>query len=118
MNYEEFLKTKEINTPPCGFDVNKDDLNNKMFDFQKDICSWALKKGRAAILIGCGCGKTIIQLEWANKVYEHTGKNVLIIAPLSVTTQTKREADKFGIPNVHVCRVPEDVKPGINIINY
>lgn len=118
MTYEEFLKTKEINTKPVGFDIDRNELCDKMYDFQKDICLWALKKGRSAILIGCGCGKTVIQLEWACKVYDHTKKNVLIIAPLSVVEQTKREAEKFGLYTVHICRSQSDVRDGINIINY
>lgn len=118
MTYDEFLKTKEVNTIPVGFDVDKNNLNNHMFDFQKDICTWALKKGKAAILIGCGCGKTIIQLEWAWNVYDHTHQNVLIIAPLSVVKQTEREAEKFGMRHIKVCRTDEDVADGVNITNY
>ena len=103
---------------PTGFDVDKSELNNNMFDFQKDLCKWALKKGKSAILIGCGCGKTIIQLEWASKVHKHTGKSVLILAPLSVVNQTAKEAVKFGIETVHICRSQEDVRDGLNITNY
>ncbi|MBQ1286355.1 MAG: helicase [Lachnospiraceae bacterium] len=118
MKYSEFLKTKAITMMPSGFDVDADDLNKNMFDFQKDLCRWALKKGRSAILIGCGCGKTVIQLEWAMQVYKHTGKNVLILAPLSVVNQTAQEADKFRIGKVRVCRTQDDVRDGINITNY
>lgn len=116
--YEQFLETKKTHTIPVGFDVERNELCPAMYDFQKDICLWALKKGKCAVLIGCGCGKTIIQLQWAEKVYQHTGENVLIIAPLSVVEQTKNEAEKFGIITVNVCRKQDDVKPGINIINY
>lgn len=118
MNYKEFLKTKEIRTLECGIDVNKEDLNRYMFDFQKDLCKWALKKGKAAILIGCGCGKTILQLEWANQIYKSTGRDILILAPLSVVHQTANEGAKFGIEHVTVCRSQKDVRHGINITNY
>ena len=118
MDYKEFLKTKAIVATPTGFDIDKSELNENMFDFQKDLCKWALKKGKSAILIGCGCGKTIIQLEWAHQVHVHTGKSVLILAPLSVVNQTAKEAEKFGIETVHVCRTQADVKDGLNITNY
>lgn len=118
MDYKEFLKTKAIVATPTGFDIDKSELNENMFDFQKDLCKWALKKGKSAILIGCGCGKTIIQLEWAHQVHVHTGKSVLILAPLSVVNQTSKEATKFGIETVHVCRTQADVKDGLNITNY
>mgnify|MGYP002626502807 CR=1 FL=1 len=118
MDYREFLKQKEIRTRECGFDINKAELNRCMFDFQKDICRWALNKGKSAILIGCGCGKTIIQLEWANQVHRRTGRDILILAPLSVVRQTKDEAEKFGIGDVTICRSQNDCRPGINITNY
>lgn len=116
--YHDFLKTKAITATPSGFDVESADLNRNMFDFQKDLCRWALKKGKSAILIGCGCGKTIIQLEWAHQVHVYTNKPVLILAPLSVVNQTAKEARKFGIETVNVCRSQNDVKDGLNITNY
>lgn len=119
MDYKEFLKQKELQTIQAGFDVDKETLNHYMFPFQKDITSWALKKGRCAILIGCGLGKSLCQLEWANQICKKHNRNVLIVAPLSVVKQTAREAEKFKIETpVHVCRTQEDVKDGINITNY
>lgn len=118
MDYQEFLKTKELRTIEAGFDVDRDEICPMAFDFQKDLIQWACKKGKAAILIGCGCGKTIIQLSWAELVHKHTGGDVLIVAPLSVVQQTKREAEKFHIMSVNVCRTQADVKPGLNITNY
>lgn len=116
--YQEFLKTKELKSIEAGFDLDRHMINHLAFEFQKDIICWACKKGKAAILTGCGSGKTMMQLEWARAVYRHTGRNVLIIAPLSVVSQTKEEANKFGIKDVTVCRTKEDVKTGINITNY
>jgi hypothetical protein len=57
------------------------------------------------------------QLEWAKQVHQHTGGNVLVLAPLAVSKQTKREGEKFNI-ETHICRTQDDVKPGINITNY
>ena len=118
MTYQEFLKTKEIKSIEAGFDVERDEICPMLFDFQKDLVQWACKKGRAAILIGCGCGKTAISLAWAELVIKHNGGDILIVAPLSVVEQTKREAEKFHTMPVNVCRTQADVKPGINITNY
>ena len=37
-----------------------------------------------------------MQLSWAYQVHKHTGGMVMILAPLAVAAQTKREAEKFG----------------------
>lgn len=97
MKYEEFLKNKEKTFISSGFDVNENELNNNLFDFQKHIVKIALKKGRFALFEDCGLGKTLQQLSWANAVYNHTNKKVLILAPLAVVDQTKQEAIKFKI---------------------
>lgn len=117
MDYKEFLKSKEFRHNNSGFDIDREHINPKAFEFQKDIIKWALKKGRSAVFADCGLGKTLIQLDFAHQVYKYTGENVLIIAPLAVSKQTKREGEKFGI-EVNICRKQDDVKQGINITNY
>jgi SNF2 family DNA or RNA helicase len=117
MEYHEFLEKKKINIKPCGFDIEKSQLNKHLFDWQKDIVKWALKKGKCALFEDCGLGKTIQQLAWADEVYKKTKGNVLILAPLAVSNQTKTEGEKFGI-SVNICESQEDIKNGINITNY
>ena len=117
MTYEEFLQSKQITVAQSGFEKLHDDMNDMLFDWQKDIVFWALKKGRAALFEDCGLGKTIQQLEWAQSVSDYTRKPVLIVAPLAVAEQTRREGEKFGY-TVTVCRTQRDVNPGINITNY
>ena len=58
-----------------------------------------------------------MQLQWAQKVYEHEHGPVLILAPLAVTQQTKREGQKCGI-DVTVVRDQSECTDGINITNY
>ena len=114
--YQAFLARKAINAPATGL-ASVPPLNASLFDFQRDIVAWALKRGRAALFEDCGLGKTAQQLEWARIVAEHTGGNVLILAPLAVAAQTVREGEKFGI-TVRQARKQSDVQPGITIANY
>ncbi len=95
--YERFLQNKITRVAESGFDVKDSDLNDHLFDFQRWIVKTALKKGRYAVFADCGLGKTLIQLEWADKVVTHTKKPVLILAPLAVSGQTIKEGEKFGI---------------------
>jgi len=113
--YKNFLANKVQFNKPKGFNVEQ--LNPMLYDFQSDIVKWSLMQGMTAIFADCGLGKTPMQLEWAQKVCEHTGGNVLILAPLAVSQQTVREGDKFGI-KVKYCRNQKDVEKGITITNY
>lgn len=116
--YEEFLESKKMVAQSCGFEKPKDQMNKNLFVWQKDVVSWALKKGRAALFEDCGLGKAIQSLEWSTSVVEHTGKPVLYVCPLSVAEQTKREAEKFGYENVKVVRDQKQIINGVNITNY
>jgi DNA modification methylase len=117
MKYEDYLKGKFKLSDDVGFRVERDKINPALFDFQKDIVAWALRKGKAAIFASCGSGKTLMQLEWAQKVHEHTGGNILIVAPLAVAQQTVREGAKFGY-TLSYARRPEDRKHPLTITNY
>jgi superfamily II DNA or RNA helicase len=119
MTYEEFIKSKEIETINDGITFDESELNESMFPYQKDIVTWALRKGRCAIFSDCGTGKTIMQLAWADIICKHTNGKAILICPLSVAEQTRREAVKFGIKTpVKVCRNHADIIQGINITNY
>jgi DNA modification methylase len=116
MEYSDFIKSKEIEIQSTGIE-SPPELGGHLFHYQKDIVTWALKKGRAAIFSGCGTGKTAMQLEWAKHIANHTQGDVLILAPLAVASQTIREGEKFGIA-VNQARQQAEVQPGINIANY
>lgn len=95
--YNEFLKKKQKVHIMSGFDIDDNQLNSNMFDFQKFIVKRSLKAGKYAIFADCGLGKTLMQLEWANQVCKYTNGKVLILAPLAVVGQTMQEGSKFGI---------------------
>jgi len=117
MNYKKFLDKKIIKIDNSGFDIEINKLNKNLFDFQKAIVKWSLKKGRSAIFADCGTGKTIMQLEWANQINKKYKKPILILAPLAVSQQTKEEGDRFGI-KVKIVEDQSDIINGINITNY
>lgn len=93
-------------------------LPDFLFDFQRSLVDWALRRGAAAIFADCGLGKTPIQLVWAENIVRHTNGRVLVIAPLAVSAQTIREGDKFGVA---VTRSKDGKAPpglGITVTNY
>ena len=117
--YKEFLKSKVQRVTEAGFTVDESQLNKNLFDFQRYIVAKALKMGKYAVFADCGLGKTLMQLEWAHHVSNHTGKPVLILCPLAVAGQTIKEGEKFGI-KVQRFVVNETVKlqSTIYITNY
>ena len=111
MKYSEFLLKKQFDDPQDGLSIIPE-LSPLLFDFQKAIVRWALRRGRAAIFADCGMGKTAMQLEWAKCI---PGR-VLIAAPLAVSGQTEKEGVKFGIPVKYLRQ--DDKKTQIVITNY
>ena len=95
MNYKEFLENKSQLFGDFGFEPLW--MPDFLFDFQKYLVEWSLRKGRGAMFADCGMGKTPMQLVWAENVRRKTNGNVLIVTPLAVTIQTQAEAVKFGI---------------------
>jgi len=114
MDYQEFLKSKQFLPQNYGLHIPREALHNILFEFQRDLVFWALKKGKAAIFAGTGLGKTLMQCEWARFI----PGTVLILAPLAVSKQTINEAKKIGL-NINLCESQTDiVSLGINITNY
>ncbi|HWR93667.1 MAG TPA: DEAD/DEAH box helicase [Flavobacterium sp.] len=98
MEYNEFIKSKQHSS--IDFGIKATFLPEKMFDFQKYVAEYAIKKGRCAVFLDTGLGKTIIELTTAVNFIRHTNKPALIITPLAVAFQFIKEAEKFGIDDI------------------
>jgi hypothetical protein len=115
MTYQEFIQSKKHSTINFGFEPEY--FNPYLFDFQKHIVNYAVKKGRCAIFLDTGLGKTLIELTIAQNYIQKTNKPVLIITPLAVANQFLIEAEKFGIPDVEHTKNGKYTKK-IVLINY
>jgi len=116
MDYASFLKEKSLRVEAVGFEATEPVAS--MFPFQRDIVALACQLGRYCIWADCGMGKTLMQLQWAKQVATHTGGRVLILAPLAVSHQTVREAEKFGIRGVAFADTARDITTPIVVTNY
>lgn len=115
-DYVSFVSNKLTRHPPTGLAVVPD-LVGDLFPFQRDLTSWALRRGRAAIFAATGLGKMRMELSWAHALRSSLGHNAIILTPLAVASQMAKEAQLIGI-DVTVCKDETDVRPGINIVNY
>jgi superfamily II DNA or RNA helicase len=116
--YEKFLETKQLKIINSGFVVEYSDISNCLFDYQKDLVKWAIKKGKAALFVDTGLGKTLCQLEFARLIYNKEKKPILILAPLAVSHQTIQEAKKYLGIEVKYIKDNADVCDSYNITNY
>lgn len=112
--YHAFLASKRKVVADAGVIVEPGQIHPSLFDFQRDITAWALRKGRAAIFADTGLGKTRMQVEWARL----TGERSLILAPLAVAQQTVREAAQMGVTVTYARHQGESPESGITISNY
>lgn len=115
MNYQEFLQSKSHLSGQFGFDPIF--MPDYLFDFQKYVTEYALKKGRCAIYLDTGLGKTPIQLTIAENIVRKFNKPVLILTPLAVAFQFIDEAKKMGISDVGHCKDGK-FKEKIIVTNY
>jgi len=115
MKYEEFLESKKHSIGNFGFKPNY--IPNIAFDFQKEIISKAVEKGRIAVFADTGLGKTLIQLSLANNIVRETNGKVIILTPLAVAFQFILEAEKLDIDDIEYSKDGTHTK-NIVVCNY
>lgn len=115
MNYQKFLESKRHLSIDYGIPPNYNP--DSLFDYQQHVSNYAIKKGRCAVFLDTGLGKTIIELTVARNYVEATNKAVLIITPLAVAFQFIKEARKFDIGDIEYSK-DGNYKSKIVICNY
>ena len=60
MDYQEFLKNKRFKYCATGKAVDKANINPILFEFQKDIVKWAVKKRQMRDLPGHWAGENLL----------------------------------------------------------
>lgn len=115
--YAAFLASKRPAVMASGLD-HVPDLHPALMPHQRDCVAFGLRQGRWGLFLDTGLGKTICELEWCKHAAAATNGRALILAPLAVAAQHKREADKWGYESVRVIRDMSEAGDGINICNY
>ena len=119
MDYEDFLKGKTAIAKMTGIECCPDEVSNILKPHQKEIVAWAIRGGRRAIFASFGLGKTLIQLE-IMRILSARGaaQRLLIIMPLGVRQEFKRDAEMIGIHPEFVRHTDEVGDCGIYLTNY
>jgi SNF2 family DNA or RNA helicase len=113
--YQKFLEQKKHTIGNFGFKANY--VPDIAFDFQAFVIEKAIQKGRMAVFLDTGLGKTLVQLSLAQNIVNHTNKKVLILTPLAVAFQFILEAEKLGIDDIEYSKDGKHTKK-IVVCNY
>lgn len=115
MTYQEFIQSKKHSS--LDFGISPTWIPDAMFDYQKYVAEYMIKKGRCAGFLDTGLGKTLIELVCAVNYMRATNKPALIITPLAVAFQFITEAEKFGIDDIEYSKDGKFTKK-IVVCNY
>ncbi|MBO29514.1 MAG: helicase [Rhodobacteraceae bacterium] len=113
--YRDYIASKASQVIPAGMTPRNTSAHAKMH--QEIAIEYALSRGKAAMFLDTGLGKSLCELEFARQVVEETGKPVLILTPLAVSGQMIREGQKFGI-DARQIKDQSEVGIGIMVANY
>ncbi|MDX9716301.1 MAG: DEAD/DEAH box helicase [Thauera sp.] len=115
--YEDFLRSKEPRAQMTGME-KVPELSAHLFPHQRATVEFLLEAGRGAAFLDTGMGKTAVELEYGKRVVEYENRPVLMLAPLAVSKQHMREAERFGA-DAKIARDQSDVTGArIYITNY
>lgn len=114
--YRQFIADKQHKNVKTGF--TPDAINPRLFAHQKTADLFALERGKAALFLDTGLGKTGCEVVFADECRCHTSKPSLILTPLAVARQMKREAETIFDIECNIARTPDEINGGVNILNY
>lgn len=118
--YREFLERKIRVAPSLGFEVAPEDVHPILKPHQRDSVVWACAGGRRALFQRFGLGKSVQQLEVCRLAMAHAGGAALIVIPLGVRQEFRRDAEMLGMATRFV-RTGAEVDrgfDGVHLTNY
>jgi DNA modification methylase len=118
--YRKFVEEKIRMASLRGVPCEPSEIHPALYPHQRDIVKWAVEGGQRAIFAQFGLGKSLMQLEILRILQEKKGGRGLIIAPLGVRQEFKRDAEKIGL-RIHFIRRTEEVEASnhnLFITNY
>jgi DNA modification methylase len=131
MNYTDFLTEKVAIAKSTGLPCEDSEIHPILKPHQRDIVKFCVLGGRRAVFAAFGLGKTLIQLEALRLIKEKTLEEVLIVCPLGVRQEFKRDAALIGLDTkfirsnsemqAHILQIEADFiepKPTVWITNY
>lgn len=121
MNYDHFLKSKVRMAQDLGVPCRPEAFSDRLKPHQAAAAQWMVAGGRRACFASFGLGKSVIQLEAVRETAAAAGGRGLIVIPLGVRQEFRRDAVKilgWAEPPKFIRRIEEAGEEGIYLTNY
>ena len=96
-DYLDFLRAKIPLAQFDGFDIDDSEIHPLLMPHQRACVQWAVKGGNRALFEAFGLGKTLQQIEIVRLTQKRSGGRALIVCPLGVRQEFKRDGLKIGV---------------------
>jgi len=119
-DYVAFLQEKTPIASFDGFDIEDSDIHPILKPHQRACVKWAVKGGNRALFEAFGLGKSVQQVEIVRIIMALAGGLGLIVFPLGVRQEFRRDAAMLGVETQFIRRTDE-IDPefkGIYLTNY
>jgi len=119
-DYVAFLQEKTPIASFDGFDIEDSDIHPILKPHQRACVKWAVKGGNRALFEAFGLGKSVQQVEIVRIIMVLAGGLGLIVCPLGVRQEFRRDAAMLGVETQFIRRTDE-IDPefkGIYLTNY
>lgn len=117
-SYRDFLAGKVVMAGAAGFEVDDAEIHLSLKPVQRAAVRWAVLGGRRALFKAFGLGKTRDQLEILRLILTRVGGRALIVAPLGVRHEFRREAESMGYGITFIRSIEEAGETGLYLTNY
>ena len=120
LDYLAFLRRKIKLANFAGFEIADEEISHILKPHQRACVKWAVRGGNRALFERFGLGKSVQQLEIVRLVMSKAGGPGLIVCPLGVRQEFKRDGEMLGIQTRFIRRTEEvDASfNGIHLTNY
>lgn len=119
LEYMNFVRSKINMARLNGIEIDVSEINPILKPHQRDIVKWAVMGGCRAIFAAFGLGKSVMQIEVLRIIQSKKGGKCLVICPLGVRQEFKRDAAMLGV-HFEFIRKPEEMSDDCNfyLTNY
>lgn len=118
-DYLAFLREKMPLATFDGYEVDDSEVHPMLKPHQRAVVRWAVKGGNRALFESFGLGKSLQQIEIVRLTRARCGGKALIVCPLGVRQEFRRDGEKVGV-RFQFVRRPEEMDPDCDffLTNY